>query len=440
MKRIFPDKEYCIGCKLCELACLVVHSESKDLIAAYKDERIRGLAPSIQVIGKDDTCVAVSCRHCGEPACVEVCNVGALSKDPATGIVHYNTAQCVGCWSCMVACPYDSIKRNKFLNKIIKCDLCSGREDGPACVQVCPNRSLKYEERSILYDRAENSGISLKLSDGRGPSLGADCVILSGAEEASVLGCTEPCFRVKFEAISKDLKRAVVVGSGHCGLKAAEILYESGVEVTIVEKAFRVLPQNSDGQAASLMSRRIKDAGLTIKLGTAVRDVIRDDGGRVKGVLLSDRSFLEAGAVIFTSGVSLDDCVSGHFTGKTSEGNERTVLDSITISSISFCGLAMVSAGILGPELDLADEDAEYDSYFYCDEVKQIYRKLVFKDQLLVGYILVGDIESCSILTSFIKFKLKIGADSQGQFCRGGPNLLMWPDNFFDKQWNPEKS
>ncbi len=416
MKRIFPDKKYCIGCKLCELACLVVHSVSKDLTSAYKNERVRGLAPSIQGIEKGETCVAVSCRHCEEPACVDACKAGALSKDSATGIVHYNASLCVGCWSCMAACPYDSIKQNKFSNKIIKCDLCSGREDGPACVQSCPNRSLKYEERSILYDGLEKSKISLEHSDGCGQSLGTDALIISGAEGDSAIGCTEHNFRVKFEAISKGLKRAVVVGSGHCGLKAAEILYESGVEVAIVEEASHVLPQESDGQAASLISRRIKDAGLTIKLGTAVRDVIRDDEGRVKGVLLSDRSFLEAGAVIFANGVSAD------------------------ISSISFCGLAMVSAGILGPELDLADDDVEYDSYFYCDEVKQIYRKLVFKDQLLVGYILVGDIESCSILTSFVKFRLDLDAESKKLLCSGVANLLMWPDNFFEKQWSPEKS
>ena len=28
MKRVYPVKEYCIGCKLCELACLQVHSKS----------------------------------------------------------------------------------------------------------------------------------------------------------------------------------------------------------------------------------------------------------------------------------------------------------------------------------------------------------------------------------------------------------------------------
>ncbi|WP_084154138.1 4Fe-4S dicluster domain-containing protein [Maridesulfovibrio frigidus] len=438
MKRIFPDKEYCIGCKLCELACLAVHSKSKDLITAYKEERVRGLAPAIHVIEKGETCVAVSCRHCVEPACADVCKAGALSKDAATGIVHYNAAQCIGCWSCLAACPYDSIKRNKLLNKIIKCDLCSGREDGPACVSACPNRSLKYEERSIIYHRAEKSEISFELSDGCGPSLGTEAVILHGAEDVGALCCSELCFTAALLAISKNLKRAVVVGSGHCGLKAAESFYESGVEVAIIEEAPHILPQNSDGQAASLISRRIKDAGLMIKLGTMVNDVVRDDDGRVKGVLLSDRSFLEAGAVVFANGVTPDDCVAGNFASKSSEGNAQT--DSIALSSISFCGLAMVSAGILGPELDLADDDVEYDSYFYCNEVKQILRKLVFKDQLLVGYILVGDIESCGILTSFIQFKLKVDAELQKQLCSGRPNLLMWPDKFFDKKWNPEKS
>ncbi len=39
MKRVYPDKDYCIGCHLCELACITAHSKSKDLIVAYREER-----------------------------------------------------------------------------------------------------------------------------------------------------------------------------------------------------------------------------------------------------------------------------------------------------------------------------------------------------------------------------------------------------------------
>ena len=85
MKRVYPDKAYCIGCHLCELACITAHSKSKDLIVAYREERTAdGLSPCKRVFEKGDTCVAISCRHCDEPSCVAACISGGLHKDPET--------------------------------------------------------------------------------------------------------------------------------------------------------------------------------------------------------------------------------------------------------------------------------------------------------------------------------------------------------------------
>ncbi|WP_027722440.1 4Fe-4S dicluster domain-containing protein [Maridesulfovibrio zosterae] len=147
MKRIYPDRDYCMGCGLCQLACMTVRSESKDLIIAYNEERAKGLSSCIMVFENDDNCVAVSCRHCQEPDCVAVCISGALTKDEISGITVYDSDKCLGCWSCLMACPYGAIQRNKMENKIIKCDRCEERVEGPACVEACPNRALKYEER-----------------------------------------------------------------------------------------------------------------------------------------------------------------------------------------------------------------------------------------------------------------------------------------------------
>ena len=37
--RIIPREEYCIGCRLCEVHCIVQHSKSKDIIKAFKQEK-----------------------------------------------------------------------------------------------------------------------------------------------------------------------------------------------------------------------------------------------------------------------------------------------------------------------------------------------------------------------------------------------------------------
>lgn len=148
MKRVYPNKEYCIGCKLCELACLTAHSLSHDLIIAYTVERGEtGLTSRKRVFERGPTCVAISCRHCAEPSCVPACISGALTKDPETGQTVYDEDKCVGCWSCLMACPFGAIQRHPKKAKIVKCDLCRGRPGGPACVEACPNLVLKFEER-----------------------------------------------------------------------------------------------------------------------------------------------------------------------------------------------------------------------------------------------------------------------------------------------------
>lgn len=142
MKRIFPKEEVCIGCRLCEVHCLVEHSASKDVIKAYTRETPRPL-PRLRVQMKGTTSFPVPCRHCSEPLCVYSCLTGALSQDPATGVVTVDKKKCKRCWTCILACPYGAIWRDT--ESIVKCDFCPGR-DVPACVANCPNEALVLAE------------------------------------------------------------------------------------------------------------------------------------------------------------------------------------------------------------------------------------------------------------------------------------------------------
>ncbi|WP_320170033.1 4Fe-4S dicluster domain-containing protein [Maridesulfovibrio sp.] len=136
-----------MGCRLCELACLTSHSGHGDLATAYINDRPAGLSPRRKVVENGEECVSIGCRHCDEPLCISACISGALIKNAETGITVYEPSLCVGCWACVMACPYGAVRRNNLENTIIKCDLCTGRENGPACVEACPNKALRYEER-----------------------------------------------------------------------------------------------------------------------------------------------------------------------------------------------------------------------------------------------------------------------------------------------------
>lgn len=146
MKRIYVNEEYCIGCRLCEIHCLVQHSQSKKIIKAFKEEAGE-LLPRLVVEEEGPLSFAMQCRHCAEARCVEACLTGAMQRDES-GAVLCDEDRCVGCWTCIMVCPFGAIQRNVARRKAAsKCDLCYG-EEVPACVAHCPNEALVYEEES----------------------------------------------------------------------------------------------------------------------------------------------------------------------------------------------------------------------------------------------------------------------------------------------------
>lgn len=144
MKRLYIKEEACIGCHLCEVHCQLQHSQNKDLIKAFKKESPRAL-PRLRTEKKGAVSFSVLCQHCDEPACVYACLTGALSKDPVSGIVLVDEEKCIGCWTCMLVCPFGAIRQDTARGKIAKCDFCIGREI-PACAANCPNEALVLAE------------------------------------------------------------------------------------------------------------------------------------------------------------------------------------------------------------------------------------------------------------------------------------------------------
>ena len=131
MRRVYPREDRCINCHLCEVACIVEHSKSKQVLDAFHVEKLRfnredgrdivdpaeavvaGKAKPlnrtrVDVVGS--VFVSTSCRHCAEPDCVLACKNGSLYIAD-NGRVLVNDDTCVGCWMCVMACRYGAIQR-----------------------------------------------------------------------------------------------------------------------------------------------------------------------------------------------------------------------------------------------------------------------------------------------------------------------------------------
>ena len=113
------------------------------MVKALKNIRIH---PRIHIEEGNGVHFAVNCRHCANPLCVKGCISGALSLQD--GMIVIDQEKCVGCYTCILTCPYGAIMPDETGRVMQKCELCTKNASGqPACVQNCPNQAIVYEER-----------------------------------------------------------------------------------------------------------------------------------------------------------------------------------------------------------------------------------------------------------------------------------------------------
>lgn len=144
MKRVYVREEWCLGCHLCEFNCAAANSGT-DIIKAFKSENKP--IPRITVEEGGDINFAVQCRHCPDPVCVKSCITGALSAN--NGVISVDQSRCVGCYTCVLACPVGCIVPSGEGKPVSKCDLCTSNGRGePACVAGCPNKAIVFEEKA----------------------------------------------------------------------------------------------------------------------------------------------------------------------------------------------------------------------------------------------------------------------------------------------------
>lgn len=139
MKRKIIDTSRCTGCLNCEAACI----EAKKGRIAPDFSQNNSIEYSRNKVGltKDKTPLPQFCRHCEEPFCVEACSSGALSKSDH-GLVLVDVERCVGCFMCVMSCPYGMLRPTATGAVACKCDACMERE-AMACVAACPSGCLQ---------------------------------------------------------------------------------------------------------------------------------------------------------------------------------------------------------------------------------------------------------------------------------------------------------
>jgi NADP-reducing hydrogenase subunit HndC len=148
MRRLFVRPELCTGCMVCELACAVEHSRSKNLLGALMESppphpRLYVEADRSSPAGTLN--MPVICYQCDPAPCITACIPQVMHRSSKNGVTNIGGERaCIACSMCVMACPFGVIARapapdGKFM--ALKCDLCPDR-DVPACIAACPTGAL----------------------------------------------------------------------------------------------------------------------------------------------------------------------------------------------------------------------------------------------------------------------------------------------------------
>ncbi len=129
----------CIGCHACTVACKSEHDVPLGVNRTWVKYIETGEFPNT---GRSFS--VMRCNHCDDAPCMSICPTSALFR-ASNGVVDFDDGRCIGCKSCMNACPYDAIYINPETNTAHKCNFCNHRVEvglEPACVVVCPTHAI----------------------------------------------------------------------------------------------------------------------------------------------------------------------------------------------------------------------------------------------------------------------------------------------------------
>ncbi|WP_417760256.1 4Fe-4S dicluster domain-containing protein [Shewanella sp.] len=174
---VIADPNLCFGCNTCMAAC----SE------AHKQQGLQA-APRLVIMRSVDESAPHMCHQCEDAPCATVCPVNAIRHEGEAIVL--NESRCIGCKLCAIACPFGAITlsgskpiniaddvatplaalpprpapsvsplldwRPGIRSVAVKCDLCSFRAEGPACVETCPTKAIMVvcdEALALASDR-----------------------------------------------------------------------------------------------------------------------------------------------------------------------------------------------------------------------------------------------------------------------------------------------
>lgn len=255
-------------------------------------------------------------------------------------------------------------------------------------------------------------------------------------------------------------KRVLIIGAGLIGLKCAEGIYQRVRELTIIDMAPRILPNVLTDVPAAMIQRHIESKGArflledsvaqftsptsaTLKSGKTIdfdvlvvavgvrpnTELAAEAGCKVeRGILTNDHAATSAPDIYAAGDCTVSHDIAaetdrilailpnaymqGETAGMNMAGGDRAFNKAMPMNASGFMGLHMITAGA-------------YDGEQYLEQDEDNYKLLVTRDNRLVGFIMIGNVDRAGIYTSLIREQVPLDA-IDFELIREKPQLMAF--------------
>ena len=311
--------------------------------------------------------------------------------------------------------------------------------------EVMLNDDNWYEENNINFQKGKKivdiDRIHKKVVDTEGNEQSYDKLLIAtgstsfmlplpGADKEGVIGFRDVKDVDVMVDAAKHYKKAVVIGGGLLGLEAANGLMKQGMDVTVVHIMDSLMERQLDKTAATMLQKSLEEKGMTFLMSHASEEILGDE--RITGLRFKDGTEVEADLLVMAVGIkpnfelakntgihcergivvndtmqtfdpniySIGECVQhrGNVYGLVAPLFEQAKVaanhlaemgygryeGTVTSTMLKVTGISLFSAGDF-----IGDDDTE--ELIFTDFASGTYKKLILRDNVIVGACIYGD-------------------------------------------------
>ena len=254
---------------------------------------------------------------------------------------------------------------------------------------------------------------------------------IKGREKKGVFTLRTAEDAIRMKEFSEGVKKAILIGGGLVGLETGGALLRRGIKVAVIEHNPRILPRQMDPQGAEILQRKMESMGFSFLLNGQSEEILGKE--TVEGVRLKDGRTVDGQMVIISAGVKpnielaqamgletkngilVNDRLEtknkgifaagdvaehrgrcygiwpaaqrqGEAAGVNMAGGNVPYEGTVVSNTLKVVGIDLTAAGEI-------DAEGKLDCVVRSDREKCTYCKIAFKEDKIVGCIVLGEVK-----------------------------------------------